>query len=31
LVPPEESQHLFAKAGEPKKLVILRGYGHYEV
>jgi hypothetical protein len=31
LVPPEESQQLFAKAGEPKKLVILRGYGHYEV
>jgi len=31
LVPPEESEQLFAKAGEPKKLVILRGYGHYEV
>jgi uncharacterized protein len=31
LVPPDESQQLFAKAGEPKKLVILRGYGHYEV
>jgi dipeptidyl aminopeptidase/acylaminoacyl peptidase len=31
LVPPEESEQLFAKAGEPKKLVILRGCGHYEV
>jgi uncharacterized protein len=31
LVPPEESQALFARAGEPKKLVILRGYGHYEI
>ncbi len=31
LVPPEESQSLFAKAGEPKKLVVLEGYGHYEV
>jgi dipeptidyl aminopeptidase/acylaminoacyl peptidase len=31
LVPPEESEALFAKAGEPKKLVILRGFGHYEV
>jgi uncharacterized protein len=31
LVPPEESEQLFAKAGEPKKLVILRGFGHYEV
>lgn len=31
LVPPEESEQLFAKAGEPKKLVVLRGYGHYEV
>jgi uncharacterized protein len=31
LVPLEESEQLFAKAGEPKKLVVLRGYGHYEV
>jgi uncharacterized protein len=31
LVPPEESVSLYDKAGEPKKLVILRGYGHYEV
>ncbi len=31
LVPPEESVALHARAGEPKKLVILRGYGHYEV
>lgn len=31
LVPPEESEALFAKAGEPKKLIVLRGWGHYEV
>jgi dipeptidyl aminopeptidase/acylaminoacyl peptidase len=31
LVPPEESVELYARAGEPKKLVVLRGYGHYEV
>ncbi len=31
LVPPEESISLHEKAGEPKKLVILKGYGHYEV
>ena len=31
LVPPEESIALHARAGEPKKLVILKGYGHYEV
>jgi uncharacterized protein len=31
LVPPEESIALHARAGEPKKLVILNGYGHYEV
>jgi uncharacterized protein len=31
LVPPEESQALYARAGEPKKLVVLRGYGHYQV
>jgi uncharacterized protein len=31
LVPPDESASLHAKAGEPKKLVVLRGWGHYEV
>lgn len=31
LVPPEESQALYDKAGEPKKLVVLKGFGHYEV
>jgi len=31
LVPPDESVALHARAGEPKKLVILKGYGHYEV
>ena len=31
LVPPEESQALYERAGEPKKLVVLRGFGHYEV
>lgn len=31
LVPPEESRALFEKAGSPKKLVVLEGYGHYEV
>jgi pimeloyl-ACP methyl ester carboxylesterase len=31
LVPPEESRALFARAGEPKRLAVLRGYGHYEV
>lgn len=31
LVPPEESEALYAKAGEPKKLVTLKGWGHYEV
>lgn len=31
LVPPEESRHLYERAGEPKKLVVLHGYGHYEV
>jgi dipeptidyl aminopeptidase/acylaminoacyl peptidase len=31
LVPPEESESLYAKAGEPKKLVMLKGFGHYEV
>ena len=31
LVPPEESRSLYERAGEPKKLVVLEGYGHYEV
>jgi len=31
LVPPEESLALYARAGEPKKLVVLQRYGHYEV
>ena len=31
LVLPEESDQLYAHAGEPKKLVVLKDYGHYEV
>ena len=31
LVPPAESEALYARAGEPKKLVVLQGFGHYEV
>jgi len=31
LVPPDESIALYEKAGEPKKLVILPKWGHYEV
>ncbi len=31
LVPPEESYALYEKAGEPKKLVVLKGFAHYEV
>ena len=31
LVLPEESRALYERAGEPKKLVVLEGYGHYEV
>ena len=31
LVPPEESEQLYAHAGEPKKLVTLKDVGHYEV
>ena len=31
LVPPEESEKLYEHAGEPKKLVVLKGVGHYEV
>ena len=29
--PPEESQSLYDHAGEPKKLIVLKGYGHYDV
>ncbi len=31
LVPRDESEALFARAGEPKKLVVLKNWGHYEV
>jgi fermentation-respiration switch protein FrsA (DUF1100 family) len=31
LVPPEESEALYARAGEPKRLVTLQGVGHYQV
>ena len=31
LVPPEESVSLYERAGDPRKLVILKGYGHYEI
>ena len=31
LVLPEESEQLYAHAKEPKKLITLKGYGHYEV
>jgi hypothetical protein len=31
LVPPEESEAMYARAGEPKRLVSLKGFGHYEV
>ena len=31
LVPPDESESLYAKAKEPKKLITLKGWGHYEV
>ena len=31
LVPQDESESLYAKAGEPKKLVVLKNWGHYEV
>jgi hypothetical protein len=31
LVPPEESVALYENAGDPKKLVVLSGWGHYEV
>lgn len=30
LVPPEESRKMFERAGEPKRLVILEGLGHYD-
>ncbi|HEY3083222.1 MAG TPA: alpha/beta fold hydrolase [Chloroflexota bacterium] len=31
LVLPEESEQMYRRAGEPKKLVVLSGYGHYQV
>lgn len=31
LVPRDESEALYAKAGEPKRLVVLEKWGHYEV
>jgi uncharacterized protein len=31
LVPPHESEAMYARAGEPKRLVVLKGVGHYEV
>jgi uncharacterized protein len=31
LVPPEESASLFQHAGDPKRLVVLEGFGHYDV
>jgi fermentation-respiration switch protein FrsA (DUF1100 family) len=31
LVPPQETEQLYARALEPKRLVVLKGYGHYEV
>ncbi len=31
LVPPEESETMYRRAGEPKRLVVLPGWGHYEV
>ena len=31
LVPPEDCQSLYEKALEPKRLVIVPGYGHYEM
>ena len=31
LVPPQESEAMYARAGEPKKLVVLKSFGHYEV
>lgn len=31
LVPPEESEEMYNRAGEPKKLIVLPKWGHYEV
>ena len=31
LVQPAESEALYRHAGEPKRLVVLKGYGHYDV
>jgi hypothetical protein len=31
LTTPEQTEAMFTLAGEPKKLVVLKGYGHYEI
>lgn len=31
VVLPEESERMYERAGEPKKLVVLRGRGHYDI
>ena len=31
LVPPEETKLMYERAGEPKKLIVLEGYGHYQI
>ena len=31
LVPPQETEAMYLRAGEPKKLIVLKGYGHYQV
>lgn len=31
LVPPAESEHLYARAGQPKRQIVLKEYGHAEV
>jgi pimeloyl-ACP methyl ester carboxylesterase len=30
LVPPEETKAMYERAGEPKKLVVIKGIGHYQ-
>jgi pimeloyl-ACP methyl ester carboxylesterase len=31
LTTPEQTEAMFALAGDPKKLVVLKGFGHYEI
>jgi uncharacterized protein len=31
LVPPQESEAMYARARDPKRLVVLKSFGHYEV